>query len=295
MVKDNIEKILLGIGGLLFLLLTAFGLIGGTSPASVVDRGDPTINRYQSEPLPIPQVEAIVWETFGPQRDEEGWVFSLFTPPSVWFDPDEEQFFPRPPSLPEREPVKVDEPEGPIEVEVGFGVIFNGFEEVPFPIVLDGYVGEEGDYFLNLRNLDTGETFLSRPGREHPGAHQIRIDDFQRLRLEEDGLRFSVGEMRVTNLRNNEQYVLREGERIGSGEYKARFTSTEEQDREFHLDQGDEEEIGGVVFTLEKMDLESDEVVVRREETDTGLIDRVTLQPGQIVLLTRFVEVNSED
>lgn len=289
MFKQNLEKTLLGLSLVVLAVLVVGGLLVSDDSQDAL-RDGPGISGllYQPEALPTIQPAQFEWPSFGPQRGERGWEFALFTPPNVWFDPDEEQFFPFPPSLPERE-VEIIEPVGPVEVEVPFGVILTSLEEIPFHIVLTGYIGEESDFFLNLRNEETGVSFLSRAGREHPDDHQIRIDSFRRVRFEDDGIFRSFGEMTVTNLRTGEQYVLRDGERTGTGQFRAEFRA-EGNDATFTVEEGDEFELNGLLFTLAQINLEEESVVVQRLERETGHRDVATLELNQAEIIVRLVE-----
>ncbi|MCC5790213.1 MAG: hypothetical protein JJT75_11300 [Opitutales bacterium] len=294
MLKNNLEKITLGVA----ILIMAVFLVGGLL---VEDRSDEALREtpasaiglYEPEELPTIEMPVYTWRDFGPQRGETGWVFSLFTPPNVWFDPDEEQFFPFPPSLPQRE-IETVEPVGPVEVEIPFGVVLTDIEEVPFHIVLTGYIGEEGDFFVNLRNEETGRSFLSRPGREHPDDHEVRVDSFRRVRFEDDGIFRSYGEMTITNLRTGDQYVLRDGQRVGTGEYRAVFES-EGDGSEFSLKPGEDVYEDGLIFTLEQIDLEEEEVIVQRLEEATQTTDVRTLRPNQNEVIVRLVEQETDE
>ncbi|MCH8474258.1 MAG: hypothetical protein LAT55_03415 [Opitutales bacterium] len=294
MFKNNLEKIILGIAVLLMAILLAGGLfVEDRSAEALRDTPSTAVDRYEPDELPTIEMPVFNWRDFGPQRGESGWVFSLFTPPSVWFDPDEEQFFPFPPSLPQRE-IEIVEPVGPVEVEIPFGVILTGIEEIPFHIVLTGFIGEEGEFFVNLRNEETGRSFLSRPGREHPDDHEVRIDSFRRVRFEDDGIFRSYGEMTITNLRTGDQYVLRDGERVGTGQYRATFES-ERDGTEFSLKPGEDAVDNGLIFTLEQIDVEAEEVIVERLEESTQDTDVRTLQPNQSEVIVRLVEQETEE
>jgi hypothetical protein len=136
------------------------------------------------------------------QRGDE-WVYEMFTPPEIFYDPRSREFSVKPPATltPETEttPVPVIAP------------------PEPFRLQLVGFVGGEGSYLGTFENLTTTEYILARGGRALPDLG-VTIRDFQvkRVRREpEDSM--ATSELMATAIvrdeRTGEDVVLTNLER----------------------------------------------------------------------------------
>lgn len=277
-----LEKIALGCGAVIFLATAVVGLTGGRASGDIIGSLTPPNNPYEEAMLPEATLRTVPFEAFPVQRGESGWEFALFTPPNVWYDPDNDLLIPFPPVVrPDNEDEEEETIIDPGPQPIPFGVVFIGIEEMPFPISLDGYIGEEGEFYVTLRNLESNQTFLSAPGRNHP-EHGIRVVDFRVLRRDIEGVRFTEGEVTLVHLESGNEIVLLQGQRVGSGDYRALFISPNEPDERIRLIPGSDYVEGEVTFTLVQMNRETNEVVVRRNE------------PGRTTPLELSLQINEE-
>lgn len=113
------------------------------------------------------------WNQPSPQARGAEWVYELFTPPEIYYDPRSREFSVKPPVT-----------AGPEEQSHAAPLVA---PPEPFRLQLVGYVGGEGSYLGTFENLATTEHILARTGRTLPELG-VTIRDFQvkRVRREPD-------------------------------------------------------------------------------------------------------------
>jgi len=98
----------------------------------------------------------LVPQTFAPwappraQSAGREWIFEVFTPPIVYFDPETGEFTVEPPLPPEPAPV--------------FGLDLIAVERVPYRLQYVGYHGEPGRYWVELHDLEDDAYYRGRTG-----------------------------------------------------------------------------------------------------------------------------------
>jgi len=93
------------------------------------------------------------------------WVYDVFTPPEIYYDPRSKEFTVTPPRAPAAE---LPDDDGPAPA----------VRPTAFRLQLVGFVGGEGNYLGTFENLGTTEHILARGGRALPELG-LTIRDFQ--------------------------------------------------------------------------------------------------------------------
>jgi hypothetical protein len=131
---------------------------------------------YQSPDIGSPKVETATWAPPPEQSRGKDWVYEVFTPPEIFYDPRTKQFSVTPPSR-ETGPKLAAGFAGP------FGLELREVKRELFRLQLVGYVGGEGNYRGTFQNMVTGETLLAGAGRRIPALKLeiLRLDVSRRL------------------------------------------------------------------------------------------------------------------
>lgn len=107
---------------------------------------------YSSAPLPDWPAPSRPWSKPRAQSSGAGWLYELFTPPTIYFHPTARVFT-------VDAPVTLAE-----EAERPFGLELLAVKREPFRLQLVGYVGAPGDYVAAFVSEQTSETLLARAG-----------------------------------------------------------------------------------------------------------------------------------
>lgn len=133
-----------------------------------------TVNapRYEAS---APRVAFDEWKPPGSQSRGKEWVFDLFTPPVIYYDPDSQEFAVTPPNM---QP----EDDGSAQWAV-FDLELLEVRLRPYRLQLVGYAGSSGDYVAYFEKTSTGELVLLREGQEEPELG-VRLVSFQEQRVQ---------------------------------------------------------------------------------------------------------------
>lgn len=124
-----------------------------------ISAGDPMPGVAPRPYVPNPanplRIVTQTWEKAPPQSSGREWVYDVFTPPVIYYNPVTLQFTVSPPEF-----------ERPVELaEDTFDLELLEVRPQPFRLQLVGYVGREGDHLASFESVSTGETMTGRPGR----------------------------------------------------------------------------------------------------------------------------------
>jgi len=133
-------------------------------------RAQPTALRLPNSPFEPdanpPRPPAIeLWSTPPPSPAGSEWVYELFTPPTVYFEPRTGLFAVTPPT---------DQPVAKRPTSLALV----GTKREPFRVQFSGYFGEPGRYAVALRNLEKSQAWLVRAG-ETVGETGLRLKSFE--------------------------------------------------------------------------------------------------------------------
>lgn len=127
---------------------------------------------YEAE---APQARRVVWEPAESQSRGEDWVFDVFTPPVIYYDPNSREFAVTPPSM---QPVNTQD-----DAWTSFSLELLEVRLRPYKLQLVGYAGEAGSYVAYFENTATGALVLLREGQEDAELG-VRLTAFQEQQIE---------------------------------------------------------------------------------------------------------------
>ena len=157
-IYHQIDRILLGLLLVIFLWMALLAYQRFGQIDSVIE-GDPVrplvFSDYTPEPVAPLSIETQIWEKAPAQSSGKEWIYDVFTPPVIYYNPVTLQFTVSPPEF-DRTVVLTDDP---------FALELLEVRPQPFRIQLVGYVGQNEDHLATFENVSTGETMMGRPGR----------------------------------------------------------------------------------------------------------------------------------
>lgn len=230
---------------------------------SAVQRGDELLTRTpQNSPyqvVEVPQFERkeVPWPAPEPQDAEGNWLFDVFTPPRIYWDPVAQKL--------------VSEPWQPPEQAPPFGLELIAIDQELFRIQLEAYFaassGKPEEAQILFYNTESEEPFRGTVGTVFEDA-EIRIDHFETKReFNPDGSVTTVGLAKVTDMRSGEQLELTASRRLYlPGKFTITLATTEPLPEQTFVWKavGDKHEVDGNSFVLDAFDLEAKTVTVTK-------------------------------
>jgi hypothetical protein len=107
----------------------------------------------------MPTIQTVSWPDAPAQSRGRDWIYDLFTPPVIYYNPDTKQFTVTPPVV--KAPVVASD-DAPFEVDLV------RVQQEPYRIQLVGYVGSDDSLIATFEMVETRETLIGRPGKAFP-------------------------------------------------------------------------------------------------------------------------------
>lgn len=269
MIRKHYDKIFLGLALTVLLIAFAFSAF---SPEAKPITEFVDIPRLEPKntftPSPPPQVEVAVAEWQDPQPQSAGpeWVFDVFTPPVIFYNPITETF-----ELPYTK--------GPTR-DPDFGVSLVDVREELYRIQVAGYGGNlTSGYFVILQNVETGASVLARDEKEYPDLEaELRSFRLERIPVSHGGSTNVTAEVAfvvIYDMRLEKEIELRSGLQLKEDKPTAVFMPTGE-DTEIRVKQGESFNHGDFTYLVEKIEAPT-AVVVRISQDDSTERESKTL------------------
>ena len=267
--RDGLSKGLAG-GSVTLLLVTSIWYVLGASgrKGQVAEVfGSVLVDRPYRTIRPVETARAgRQWREPARQSWDEKAIFEVFTPPIVYYSRETNTFTLEPPLHSE-------------ETENEFGVELVGFARRPYRLQFEGYVGEEGDYMVLLKEREMERGLRGRVN-DHFSEEEFTILSFvinrNLIHPEEAGRTPYVVEdieLGVFDIREGRIYTLGKEPTYYPG-VEAILRSTRAGSRNFQLREGAVMEVGDIILALRKIDLVNQNVTLEKrgaqsDETDT--------------------------
>lgn len=232
-----------------------------------------TLNAPQYEAQP-PEIDWQIWHPPTSQSRGKEWVFDVFTPPVIYYDPNAQEFAVTPPS---QGNASEDE------------LLWARFElellEVrlrPYRLQLVGYAGEPGNYVAYLEQAATGEIVLMREGQEIADLG-IRLLSFTEQQVEiqqEDSMTVlqSVGVARLEDKTNGQEISLTNLETKMFSDLEARVRVMPEGSVHL-LKSGSRLELDNSVYIVGDLSAQPEEAIITKVSKDGSRRLSKTLTP----------------
>lgn len=172
--SDFFDKLVLLVAMLIFAWVGVTSIMEIRELDNVAGRGRPLLSEQkvnaQHFEAEVPEFEDQNWRPARSQSRGEDWVFDVFTPPVIYYDPNSSEFAVTPPS---REIVNTVD-----STWTAFDLELLEVRLKPYKLQLVGYAGEQGSYVAYFENTATGEIVLLKVGQESPELG-VRLTEFE--------------------------------------------------------------------------------------------------------------------
>jgi len=205
--SEFLDKLVLLVAMVVFLLMGIYSIRSVKTLDTLSTQNSPMLSESKVDvevhKIKAPLPDAVSWERPQNQSRGEDWVFDVFTPPVLYYNPASREFAVTKPDLtsaPERDPWKAFEIE---LVEV---------RQRPYRLQLVGYAGEEGNYVAYFEFLDTKELILAKQGKLLVEAG-VKVLSFEvkQMEVEQEGsmpVFEKVGVVRLMDYENDQEVYL---------------------------------------------------------------------------------------
>lgn len=151
-----------------------------------------------------PEANDVSWRPAESQSRGDDWVFDVFTPPVIYYDPSSRELAVTPPSM-----QAVDAGENQW---AAFDIELIEVRQRPYKLQLVGYAGSRGSYIAYFENAETGSLVYLTEGEEEPELG-VRLNSFQEQQIEipregDTPVVQSVGVARVADYASGQEFSL---------------------------------------------------------------------------------------
>lgn len=277
---QHYDKILLALGVVVFLAAGALGAtrlrkldeIAARNPVAGIEPA-----RYELTRAVVPSIAMVVWNEAPRQSTGSEWVYDVFTPPVIYYNPQTQQFTVTPPAV--TGPVAVAGNDEPYDIEL------IGVRQEPYRIQLVGYVGTADNPIATFEIVDSGETVVGRPGRRFE-RQEFTLQSFEITRLTTpagEGMPVveNVARAVVLDERSGREEVLTNRERKMMPRLQATFRVNVYPGETRTVYEGSSIEANGQVYQVTQISMFPPQAVVSRRSRDAlGANETRTLSPS---------------
>ena len=205
--SEFLDKLVLLVAMLVFLLMGIFSIHSIKTLDTISTQSTPMLSESKIDvemmKIKAPLPDSVAWTRPENQSRGEEWVFDVFTPPVLYYNPKSREFAVTRPDLssaPDRDPWKAFEIE---LVEV---------RQRPYRLQLVGYAGEDGSYIAYFEFLETNELILAKEGKLLVEAG-VKVLSFgvKQMEVEQEGsmpVFERVGVARLMDYENDQEVYL---------------------------------------------------------------------------------------
>lgn len=263
--KNIYDKLLLGLGLLALLVgVGIFFMLKSSATAAAQPLTDAQLLGEQFEPVETPEISAPsrIWEE--PETQSTDWLFYVFTPPQIYYNPETQELT--------RDPV-YDADSIP---QLPFGLELIALEQQTYRLIFRASYGETPTSPLSIEDTSTGKYIgpgeLVKAGNTYQDA-RVRIDKFEVVKKADPrhGDIVRTPTVTVFDLDLGKSFVLKQGEKIVlEGEQSIVFQPLDYENQptgsKISLSQvGESFTHMGATFTLKQINFDKQLVVVEKE------------------------------
>jgi len=204
------------------------------------------------------------WVRPQPQSRGENWIFDVFTPPVLYYNPASREFTVTSPDLTNP---NAQDPWKSFEIELV------EVRQRPYRLQLVGYAGEDGNYVAYFEFLNTNELLLAKEGKLLVEAG-VKVLSFEvkQMEVEQEGsmpVFEKVGVARLLDYESNEEVYLTNLETKIFSDLEAKVRSTENGDV-FVVREGSQVELEDSSYVIGALSHNPPEAMVTKISTDGG-------------------------
>jgi hypothetical protein len=236
----------------------------------------------------ISRVQKATWMNPRSQQRGSKWLFDVFTPPRIYYNPVSQEFVVTPPDL----LVKQDTS----DPWSSFGIALLDVRPRPYRLQLIGYAGESGNYIATFEYIPTGEALLAKEGNllVEVGV-KIMSFDVKQMEVEHEGsmrVYENVGVAKLMDFEQNEEIFLTNLETKIFSDLEARVRILEDG-QEYVVREGSQVKLEHGLYIIGDLSSEPKEAMVTRVSQDGSRRQSKLLTPsGQPRILQKELERN---
>ena len=265
--SDFLDKLVL------LAAMLAFMLIGFSALKSSEELG--TLAQQQ-KPMPsetkldveiveadISRVRKATWMNPRSQKRGSKWLFDVFTPPRIYYNPVSQEFAVTPPDLLAKQDTN--------DPWSSFGLQLLDVRPRPYRLQLIGYAGEPGNYIATFEYIPTGEALLAKEGNllVEVGVKIVSFD-VKQMEVEQEGAMKvfeNVGVAKLMDFEQNEEIYLTNLETKIFSDLEARVRTVEDG-QEYVVREGSQVKLEHGLYIIGDLSSEPKEAMITRVSQD---------------------------
>ena len=260
--------------------MAGFGFSGSATNRVKPDRVNvvSSASEYISRVIDAPGVKGESWQPPLAQRETRQWVYDVFTPPEIFFDPRLKEFSVTPPMT----AIARDEATATaVQLPAPLGVQLLDVKRTLFRLQLIGFVESERGYLGLFENILTSETFLAAKERSVPSLNLVieAIDVRARPVSVPESMttQQTLATASVRDLSSGETIALTTAERCYTAAPRATLVIGISATKQRDVCNGDLIEVDGVAYEIEEIQLAPPSVTICRRGSAQVAAERRTL------------------
>ena len=236
----------------------------------------------------ISRVRKATWMNPRSQKRGSKWLFDVFTPPQIYYNPVSQEFAVTPPDL-----LAKSDSNDPWN---SFGIELLDVRPRPYRLQLVGYAGEPGNYIATFEYIPTGETLLAKEGNllVEVGVKIVSFD-VKQMEVEQEGsmqVFENVGVAKLMDYEQNEEIYLTNLETKIFSDLEARVRTVEDG-QEYLVREGSQVKLEHGLYIIGDLSSEPKEAMITRVSEDGSRRQSKLLTPnGQPSILQKESERN---
>ena len=266
--SEFLDKLVLLAAMLVFLIMGIYSIRSVKTLDTLSTQSSPMLSEskidVETQRIKAPLPDSVAWARPENQSRGEDWVFDVFTPPVLYYNPKTREFAVTRPDLssaPDYDPWKIFEIE---LVEV---------RQSPYRLQLVGYAGEDGNYVAYFEFLETEELLLAREGKLLVEAG-VKVLSFEvkQMRVEQEGsmpVFVNVGVARLMDYENDQEVHVTNLETKLFSELEATIRS-KESGSIFVVREGSQIDMDGSTYVIGALSSSPPEAMVTKVSMDGG-------------------------
>ncbi len=205
--SEFLDKLIL-LGAMVVFLLVGISSIRSTKKLDTLSRQDtPMLSEskmdVQTYSVDLRSPHSATWNRPQSQSRGEDWVFDVFTPPVLYYNPASREFTVSRPELVQS---------GSKDPWKSFELELLEVRQRPYRLQLVGYAGEDGNYLASFEYIPSGELLIAREGKSLVEAG-VKIISFEvkQMQVEQEGsmpVFEKVGVARLLDYESGEEIYL---------------------------------------------------------------------------------------
>jgi len=265
--SELFDKLILAVAMVFFIYVGYMSLQSSRTLDSISRQSHPLLSdrKVDIEQVQIDKVKIAEssWQRPTQQSRGEDWLFDVFTPPVIYYNPSSREF-----TVTSPDQLVVVGNEDPWR---NFGLELIDVRPRPYRLQLVGYAGEDDNFVAYFEYLDTGALILARPGKLLVEAG-VKVISFEvkQMEVQQEGsmpVYENIGVARVLDYQSGEEIFLTNLETKIFSDLEARVRAVREE-TVYVVREGSQVELDTGVYIIGDLSSEPEEAMVTKVSPD---------------------------